>query len=143
MRGLTGGEALNKSLQYSVGAFQGSAIVNEGIARGADRRPDEGDPGQPAVLKGFAASGPSLASLVHTFNATMSTLASRQQDLEQTIELLPPCCVAPTPPIPRSTARSGRRSSSPADMLPGSRARTDNQRGDSVDQPGRHPGLAQ
>ena len=46
--------------------------------------------GNEQVLKGFAQAGNDLSSLVHTFNATMATLASRQQDLSQTISLLPP-----------------------------------------------------
>jgi phospholipid/cholesterol/gamma-HCH transport system substrate-binding protein len=90
VRALTGGQALNKSLQYSVGAFRASAIVNEGLL---GLRPHDLSgvvAGNEQVLKGFADSGSQLASLVHTFNATMATLASRQQDLSRTIALLPP-----------------------------------------------------
>lgn len=89
VRGLTGGEALNQSLKYSVGAFKASAIVNEGLL---GLRPHDLSgvvQGNEQVLRGFADSGSQLASLVHTFNATMATLASRQQDLSRTISLLP------------------------------------------------------
>jgi phospholipid/cholesterol/gamma-HCH transport system substrate-binding protein len=90
VRGLTGGRALNKALQYSTGAFRGSAIVNEGLLGTEPHDLSKSVEGNEEVLRGFAASGQQLASLVHTFNATMATLASRQQDLRQTIALLPP-----------------------------------------------------
>jgi phospholipid/cholesterol/gamma-HCH transport system substrate-binding protein len=90
VRGLTGGEALNKSLDYSAGAFRASAIVNQALLGEQPGDLTKAIQGNERVLKGFADSGPALASLVHTFNSTMATLASRQQDLERTIELLPP-----------------------------------------------------
>jgi phospholipid/cholesterol/gamma-HCH transport system substrate-binding protein len=90
VRGLTGGQALNKSLQYSAGAFRASTIVNQALLGQQPHDLTKVVQGNERVLKGFAASGPALASLVHTFNATMGTLASRQQDLARTIALLPP-----------------------------------------------------
>ncbi len=90
VRGLTGGQALNKALQYSTGAFRNSAVVNEGLLGIQPHDLSKSVEGQEEVLRGFAASGQQLASLVHTFNATMATLASRQQDLSRTIALLPP-----------------------------------------------------
>ncbi len=90
VRGLTGGQALNKSLQYSTGAFRNAAIVNEGLLGTRPLDLSKAVQGNEEVFRGFAASGNQLASLVHTFNATMATLASRQQDLEQTIAVLPP-----------------------------------------------------
>jgi ABC-type transporter Mla subunit MlaD len=89
-RNLTGGQALNKSLQYSRGAFRGSAIVNEGLLGTEPHDLSKVVEGNEQVFRGFASSGEQLASFVHTFNATMATLASRQQDLSQTIALLPP-----------------------------------------------------
>ena len=89
-RNLTGGQALNKSLQYSTGAFRGSAIVNEGLLGTRPHDLSKVVEGNEQVFRGFASSGQQLASFVHTFNATMATLASRQQDLSQTIALLPP-----------------------------------------------------
>jgi ABC-type transporter Mla subunit MlaD len=89
-RNLTGGQALNKSLQYSTGAFRGSAIVNEGLLGTQPHDLSKAVEGNSEVFRGFANSGQQLASFVHTFNATMATLASRQQELSQTIGLLPP-----------------------------------------------------
>ena len=42
------------------------------------------------MFRALAASGNQLPSFVSTFNATMATLAARQQELSQTIALLPP-----------------------------------------------------
>jgi phospholipid/cholesterol/gamma-HCH transport system substrate-binding protein len=89
-RNLTGGQALNKSLQYSTGAFRGSAMVNEGLLGTQPNDLSKSVQGNSEVFRGFANSGQQLASFVHTFNATMATLASRQQQLSQTIALLPP-----------------------------------------------------
>jgi ABC-type transporter Mla subunit MlaD len=90
VRSLTGGQALNKSLQYSVAAFRGSSIVNEALLGIQPHDLSNAVIGQQQVLKALADSGSSLPSFVHTFNATMRTLASRQTELEQTIALLPP-----------------------------------------------------
>jgi ABC-type transporter Mla subunit MlaD len=90
VRGMTGGQALNKSLEYSVAAFRGSAIVNEALLGEQPHDLSRAVEGNQQVFQGFARSGDALSSLVHTFNATMATLASRQQDLQQTIVLLPP-----------------------------------------------------
>jgi len=89
-RGLTGGQALNLSLKYSVGAFRASTIVNEALLGIQPHDLSRVVLGNERLLRGLAASGGSLASLVTTFNATMATLASRQQELSQTIALLPP-----------------------------------------------------
>jgi ABC-type transporter Mla subunit MlaD len=90
VRGLTGGQALNLSLRYSADAFRASAMVNQallgiqpndlaGVVRGNEQ-----------VFEGLAASGQQLPSLVTNFNATLAALASRQQQLSQTIAALPP-----------------------------------------------------
>jgi ABC-type transporter Mla subunit MlaD len=90
VRGLTGGQALNKSLDYSVAAFRGSSIVNEALLGIQPHDLSNAIIGQQQVLKALANSGTSLPSFVHTFNATMRTLASRQTELQQVIALLPP-----------------------------------------------------
>jgi phospholipid/cholesterol/gamma-HCH transport system substrate-binding protein len=89
-RGLTGGQALNLSLKYSPEAFRASTIVNEALLGLQPHDLSRVVLGNERLLRGLAASGGSLASLITTFNATMATLASRQQDLSRTIALLPP-----------------------------------------------------
>jgi phospholipid/cholesterol/gamma-HCH transport system substrate-binding protein len=121
VRGMTGGQALNKSLQYSAGAFKGSAIVNEGLLGEQPHDLSKVVEGNEEVLHGFAASGGQLSSLVHTFNATMATLASRQQDLEQTIALLPPLLRRTNSADSALDASFGPTQQFAAELLPGVR----------------------
>jgi phospholipid/cholesterol/gamma-HCH transport system substrate-binding protein len=90
VRGLTGAQALNLSLKYSVDAFRASAMVNQallgirpndlaGVVRGNEQ-----------VLAALAASGQQLPSLVDNFNSTLGALAAREADLSATIAALPP-----------------------------------------------------
>lgn len=90
VHGLTGGQALNASLAYSADAFRASTIVNEALLGSQPRDLSNVVRGNEELLRGLAATDGQLSSLVSTFNATMATLASRQQDLSQTISLLPP-----------------------------------------------------
>lgn len=90
VRGLTGAQALNQSLKYSADAFKASAIVNQGLLGLQPHDLEKVVTGNQKVFKALAASGGHLSSLVSTFNATMATLASRQQQLSQSISLLPP-----------------------------------------------------
>jgi phospholipid/cholesterol/gamma-HCH transport system substrate-binding protein len=90
VRGLTGGQALNVSLKYSPDAFKASAIVNQALLGIAPHDLSGAVKGNAEVFRALAASGDQLSSFVTTFNATMAALAARQQDLSQTISLLPP-----------------------------------------------------
>jgi phospholipid/cholesterol/gamma-HCH transport system substrate-binding protein len=90
VRGLTAGQALNKSLNYSAEAFKASAIVNQALLGQQPHDLSQLVVGSEQVFRGLAASSIQLASLVTTFNATMAAFASRQQDLAQTIRVLPP-----------------------------------------------------
>jgi phospholipid/cholesterol/gamma-HCH transport system substrate-binding protein len=90
VRGLTGGQALNVSLKYSADAFKASAMVNQALLGVAPDDLSGAVRGNAEVFRALAASGDQLASFVTTFNATMAALAARQQDLSETISLLPP-----------------------------------------------------
>jgi phospholipid/cholesterol/gamma-HCH transport system substrate-binding protein len=89
VRGLTGGQSLNKSLEYSVGAFRASSIVNEALLGIQPHDLENVVIGNSEVLKGLAGAGSQLASFVHTFNSTLGALAARQQALSETISVLP------------------------------------------------------
>jgi phospholipid/cholesterol/gamma-HCH transport system substrate-binding protein len=89
-RNQTGGQALNTSLNYSADAFQASAIVNEALLGLQPHDLSKVVIGNARVFRGFAASPDQLASLITTFNATLAAFAARQQDLSQTIAVLPP-----------------------------------------------------
>ena len=90
VRGLTGGQALNLSLKYSADAFRASAMVNEALLGTAPHDLSGVVNGNAEVFRALAASGDQLSSFVTTFNATMAALAARQQDLIQTLIVLPP-----------------------------------------------------
>jgi phospholipid/cholesterol/gamma-HCH transport system substrate-binding protein len=89
VKGLTGGQSLNKSLEYSVGAFRASSIVNEALLGIQPHDLENVVIGNSEVLKGLAGAGAQLGSFVHTFNLTLGALAARQQALSQTIAVLP------------------------------------------------------
>jgi ABC-type transporter Mla subunit MlaD len=90
VRGLTGGEALNRTLDSSPGALRGTAIVAEAL-----RGPRPGDlsrliHGFARAAAGLAADEQALRDLVTGFDATMRTTAAHAGDLEQTIRELGP-----------------------------------------------------
>ena len=89
VRGLSGGQSLNKSLDYSVGAFRASSIVNEALLGIQPHDLENAVIGNSEVLRGLAGAGAQLGSFVHTFNLTLSALAARQTALSQTIADLP------------------------------------------------------
>jgi hypothetical protein len=90
VRGLTGGQALGRSLQYSAGAFRASAIVNRALLGLAPHDLSGAVAGNAQVFRALASRQAQLASLVTTFDRTMAAFASRQQDLSATIAALPP-----------------------------------------------------
>jgi ABC-type transporter Mla subunit MlaD len=90
VRGLTGGQALNLSLKYSPDAFKASAMVNQAVLGTQPGDLSGVVRGNAQVFRALAASGNQLSSFVSTFNATMAALAARQQELAQTILVLPP-----------------------------------------------------
>jgi phospholipid/cholesterol/gamma-HCH transport system substrate-binding protein len=90
VRGLTGGQALNLSLKYSTTAFRASAMVNQALLGIRPNDLANVVKGNEEVLQGLANSGQQLPSFITSFNATLAALASRQQQLSQTIAALPP-----------------------------------------------------
>src|SRR5205085_8360381 len=90
VRGFTGGQGLNASLKYSADAFKASAIVNEALLGMQPHDLSKVVSGNEQFFRGLAASGDQLASLISTFDSTMATFASRQQQLSDTIAALPP-----------------------------------------------------
>jgi ABC-type transporter Mla subunit MlaD len=90
VRGLTGGQALNLSLKYSVDAFRASAIVNQALLGLQPHDLAGVVKGNQEIFSALSASGAQLPAFVDSFNTTMAALASRQAQLSQTIALLPP-----------------------------------------------------
>ena len=90
VRGLTGGQALNLSLKYSVDAFRATAMVNQALLGIQPNDLAGVVKGNQQVFSALSASGQQLPELVDSFNTTLGALAARQQQLSQTIALLPP-----------------------------------------------------
>jgi phospholipid/cholesterol/gamma-HCH transport system substrate-binding protein len=90
VRGLTAAQALNKSLEYSAGAFKASAIVNQALLGTQPHDLSGAVLGNEEVFRALASRQSQLASLVTTFDLTMSAFAARQRDLSATIAALPP-----------------------------------------------------
>jgi phospholipid/cholesterol/gamma-HCH transport system substrate-binding protein len=88
-RGLTAGQSLNRSLNYSAKAFRAAAIVNQALLGEQPHDLSGAVAGTEKFFSGLGADQGRLADLVTTFNATMRALANRQQDLSETIGLLP------------------------------------------------------
>src|SRR5947209_10931404 len=90
VRGLTGGQALNASLRYSVAAFRASAMVNQALLGIKPHGLAGVVKGNEQILSALSASGPQLPAFIDSFNTTLGALAARQAELSQTIGLLPP-----------------------------------------------------
>jgi ABC-type transporter Mla subunit MlaD len=119
VRGQTGGQSLGTSLKYSADAFRASAIVNQALLGTQPHDLARVVSGNEHVLHGLAASGDQLASFVTTFNATMAALASRQQQLSETIALLPPWLQATDRALGPLNASYGPTRAFAAAILPG------------------------
>ncbi len=89
-RGLTAGQSLNQSLNYAYKAFQASSMVNQALLGIQPHDLSGAVTGLSNTFRGLSASQAHLAHLVVSFNGTMGALAARQQDLSETISLLPP-----------------------------------------------------
>lgn len=90
VRGKTGGEALNQSLNYSAAALKGVAIVNQAVL---GTQPND----LSKLVTGLAKTSGQLASrevqlqdLVTNFNTTMAATASQSANLSASIRLLAP-----------------------------------------------------
>ena len=119
VRGLTGAQALNKSLDYSTAAFRASAIVNQALLGTAPGDLTKVVIGNSQVFQGLAGAGNQLADFVSTFNSTLAALASRQQQIEQTLVLLPPTLEQVSSTDSALDASFGPTQKFAAELLPG------------------------
>ncbi len=89
-RGLTAAQSLNQNLNYSADAFKNATVVNSALLGSAPNDLSGVVTGTGHVFSALASQQNHLAHLVGSFNATMAALAARQDDLSETISLLPP-----------------------------------------------------
>jgi ABC-type transporter Mla subunit MlaD len=91
VKGLTAGQALNRSLDYSTAALRGIAIVNQATL---GTSPDMHDlsrliAGQQKVSAALSSNDQNLKDLVTNFNRTTAAFAGESSNLSATIHLLP------------------------------------------------------
>ncbi|MGH2835445.1 MAG: MlaD family protein [Solirubrobacteraceae bacterium] len=87
--GGTGAQGLNRALSYSANAFEASSIVNQALLGEKSGDLTGVVRGEAEVFRGLAQSGSQLPGLISSFDATMSALASHQQDLGAAVAALP------------------------------------------------------
>ena len=118
-RGLTAGQSLNESLKYSADAFKASAIVDQALLGERPHDLSGAVAGTEKFFSGLAADQSQLSDLVTTFNSTMRALADRQQDLSDTIALLPGTLEATNEALGPLQASFAPTQHFAADILPG------------------------
>ncbi|MFL5826180.1 MAG: MlaD family protein [Thermoleophilaceae bacterium] len=118
-KGLTAGQALNKSLKYSTGALRGTAVLN-GAFLGSD----------PHDLSKLVRSGQKVAAALNAneqqlqdfitnFNRTAGAFASESGNLRQTIHLLPQVLEQAQPTLVKLEQSFGPTKAFAHDLIPG------------------------
>ena len=90
VRGLTGGQALNRSLGHSADALRDSAIVSEALQGEAPRDLTRLIRGLARTSSALARDERALGGLIEDFNTTVAATASKAPELTETIRLLGP-----------------------------------------------------
>jgi phospholipid/cholesterol/gamma-HCH transport system substrate-binding protein len=89
VKGLTAGEALNKSLNYSVSALRGVSIVNQATLGTGLHDLSRLIAGQQKVSAALSSNDQNLKDLITNFNRTVAAFASESGNLRSTIHLIP------------------------------------------------------
>jgi ABC-type transporter Mla subunit MlaD len=89
VKGLTAGQALNKSLDYSAAALRGVALVNQATLGQDLHDLSRLIAGQQKVSAALSSNDKNLKDLVTNFNRTTAAFASESGNLRATIRLLP------------------------------------------------------
>jgi ABC-type transporter Mla subunit MlaD len=121
VKGLTAGQALNKSLNYSVGALRGVAIVNE-ASLGTDIHDlSKLIAGTQRVSAALSSNDQNLKDLITNFNRTTAAFASESGNLSSTIHLLPGVLEAAHPTLVDLNASFPPTRAFAREILPGVR----------------------
>jgi hypothetical protein len=121
VKGKTGGQALNQTLDYSAEALRGAAIVNQSLL-GADLHDlSKLVAGQQKVFAALDTHEGSLKDLITNFNTTMAALAAEQDNLRQTVHLLPGLLEAADPALDKLNAAFPPTRAWALEMIPGVR----------------------
>jgi ABC-type transporter Mla subunit MlaD len=90
VRGLTAGQALNRSLNYSPRALRGAALVNQGFLGEDPHDLSKLIAGTQKVAAALNNNESVLQDFITNFNRTTAAFAAQQSNLQQTIRLLGP-----------------------------------------------------
>jgi phospholipid/cholesterol/gamma-HCH transport system substrate-binding protein len=121
VKGKTAGQALNQTLDYSPEALRGAAIVNQSLL-GADLHDlSKLVSGQQRVFAALDTHEGSLKDLITNFNTTMAALAAEQDNLRQTVHLLPGLLEAADPALDKLNAAFPPTRAWALEMIPGVR----------------------
>jgi phospholipid/cholesterol/gamma-HCH transport system substrate-binding protein len=121
VRGKTAGQALNLSLEYAPGALRGAAVVNQALL-GTDL--DDLSKligGQQRIFAALSRNETQLKDLVSNFNVTMGALAAEQENLAETVRLLPDVLEAANPALDELNAAFPSTRAWALEMIPGVR----------------------
>jgi virulence factor Mce-like protein len=90
VRGLTGGQAINRTLDTSAASLRDSAIVSGALTGPTGRQLSQTISGFSRASAGLARADGQLGALVSEFDRTMQATAAQQQALAQTVRELGP-----------------------------------------------------
>lgn len=90
VRGLTGGQAINKTFDTSAQSLRDSAMVSEALTGPGGNQLSRTVSGFAKASQGLARADGQLTALVSDFDRTMQATAAQQQGLRQTVALLGP-----------------------------------------------------
>src|SRR4051794_32809106 len=121
VKGLTGGEALNKSLVYATPALRGVAIVNEALLGTQLHDLSKLIAGQQKVSQKLSSNDENLKDLVTNFNRTTAAFAAESGNLSETIHLLPEVLAQARPTLAALNASFPPTRAFAREILPGVR----------------------
>jgi ABC-type transporter Mla subunit MlaD len=119
VKGLTGAEALNKSLDYSVAALRGVTIVNQASLGTELHDLSKLVAGSQKTAAKLGANERNLKDLVTNFNRTTAAFASEASNLSATIRLLPPVLEQARPTLAALNASFPPTRAFAREILPG------------------------
>jgi len=121
VKGETGGEALNDSLEYSADALRQSAILNQATLGTELHDISRLISGQQKVTAALSSREGSLKDLITNWNITTTALAAQETDLSATIRELPKVLEAARPALDNLNAAFPATRAWALEMIPGVR----------------------
>jgi phospholipid/cholesterol/gamma-HCH transport system substrate-binding protein len=119
VKGETGGEALNDSLDYASDALRGTAVVNQALLGRDNHDLAKLIAGQQKVTAALSSNEGQLKDLITNFNTTVGALASEEGGLRETIHQLPRVLEAAQPALDNLNAAFPSTRAWALEMIPG------------------------